>query len=56
MSGGELMQPPLALVIEFRMPRPKAHYKASGEIKADADEQRSRPHVGKPIVLDFNLV
>ena len=36
MSGGELMQPPLALVIEFRMPRPKAHYKASGEIKADA--------------------
>jgi Holliday junction resolvase RusA-like endonuclease len=23
-------------VIEFRMPRPKAHYKASGEIKADA--------------------
>ncbi len=27
-----------------------------GEIKADADEQRSRPHVGKPIVLDFNLV
>ena len=36
MSGGELMQPPLALVIEFRMPRPKAHYKASGEIKQDA--------------------
>ena len=36
MSGGELMQPPLALVIEFRMPRPKNHYKASGEIKADA--------------------
>lgn len=27
-----------------------------GEIKADADEKRSRPHVGKPIVLDFNLV
>ena len=27
-----------------------------GEIKADADEQRPRPHVGKPIVLDFNLV
>ena len=28
MSGGELMQPPLALVIEFRMPRPKAHYES----------------------------
>ena len=36
MSGGVLMQPPLALIIEFRMPRPKAHYKASGEIKQDA--------------------
>jgi Holliday junction resolvase RusA-like endonuclease len=36
MAGGELMQPPLALIIEFRMPRPKAHYKASGEIKQDA--------------------
>lgn len=36
MQGGELMQPPLCLVIEFRMPRPKSHYKASGEIKQDA--------------------
>jgi hypothetical protein len=27
-----------------------------GEIKADADEQRPRPHVGKPIVVDFYLV
>ena len=27
-----------------------------GEIKADADEHRPRPHVGKPIVLNFELV
>lgn len=36
MSGSELMKPPLALVIEFRMPRPKHHYKSNGEIKQDA--------------------
>lgn len=27
-----------------------------GEIKADADENRPRPHVGKPVVLNFELV
>jgi hypothetical protein len=27
-----------------------------GEIKSDADERRPRPHVGKPIVVNFNLV
>ena len=36
MRGGELMQPPLCLVIEFRMPRPKSHFKSNGEIKQDA--------------------
>ena len=36
MAGGELMQPPLSLVIEFRMPRPKWHYKSNGLIKDDA--------------------
>ncbi len=36
MRGGELMQPPLCLVIEFRMPRPKSHFKSNGEIKVDA--------------------
>jgi hypothetical protein len=27
-----------------------------GEIKSDADEHRPRPHVGKPVVLNFELV
>ena len=36
MAGSDLMQPPLCLVIEFRMPRPKHHYRSNGEIKLDA--------------------
>lgn len=36
MKGHDFLVPPLGLIIEFRMPRPKSHYKASGEIKADA--------------------
>ena len=36
MAGRELIAPPIALYIEFRMPRPKAHYTASGDLKQGA--------------------
>lgn len=35
---------PLSLVLEFRFPRPKKHYRSSGELRDDAP----RYHIGKP--------
>lgn len=36
MQGFEFIAPPIGLIIEFRMPRPKSHYTSSGELKRDA--------------------
>ena len=36
LDGAGVLQPPLALFIEFRMPRPKSHYGSDGTVKAGA--------------------
>ena len=35
-AGCRPMDGPLRLVVEFRMPRPKAHYRANGELRDNA--------------------
>ena len=36
LNGAGVLQPPLALCIEFRMPRPRSHYGSDGTVKASA--------------------
>jgi crossover junction endodeoxyribonuclease RusA len=44
----ELLDGPVAIHVEFVFPRPKAHYRAGGEIRLDAPRyHRSRPDADK---------
>jgi len=36
LGGAGVLQPPLALFIEFRMPRPKSHYGSDGTVRPNA--------------------
>ena len=36
MGGSGFIEPPIALYIEFRMPRPKSHYASNGDLRTNA--------------------
>lgn len=35
MDGNAFLEPPISLIIEFRMPRPQHHFKPNGDIKSN---------------------